>query len=87
MQKRIPLKYLKKSIFLIDKGALVEQNGYLALSQQAKDAVAEWKELSRRDMIRSFILGVISGISGTLLLEWITIKLFPQILQVLQSAL
>lgn len=87
MQKRIPLQYLKKSIFLRDKGPLVDQNGYLVLSQQAKDAVAEWKELSRRDTVHNFIWGVISGIAGTLLLEWITIKLFPQILQVLQSSL
>ena len=87
MQKRIPLQYLKKSIFLRDKGSLVDQNGYLVLSQQAKVAVEEWKELSRRDTVHNFIWGVISGIAGTLLLEWITIKLFPQILQVLQSSL
>lgn len=62
-------RFLKTTIFLIDKKAVSDSGTFLTLLQQAKDALSQDKELRRGIVVQDFIFGTLTGVASTLLIE------------------
>lgn len=65
----IPPQYLKASLDLIYYHYLKEESGYYVLTQQALEALAQESVIKRRQDRYNFVMGMVTGIVSTLLLD------------------
>lgn len=68
-QQYIPSHFLKSSLELIYSGHLIDENGFYVLSPTALDQLKHAGILQRRHDRYNFLMGVVSGVAGTLLLD------------------
>lgn len=66
----VPRRYLKTTLFLLSENALLETTPFITLSQLAKDALSQSRELFWVNLFHNFwvgfVTGFIAGIAATL---------------------